>query len=433
MSQKSALIARTIHDLDSIRGACRKNFHVEKIRYDEAPDWGYIDGALQHRSKGFFSIVGATFEAAEKTHHRLMLYQPQAAITGLLYTVMEGEAFFLIQARAEPGCVDEVQFGPTIQSTPANYMRLHGGTTSPYAYAFIAYDPRVRIVGDTTQSDLGERYLMKSKRLVVAEYQGEIATEPGFVWASASAISEALTRSTFLNIDLRSLLALTPWTMRGSGKSLYPASKRAQKSLHRPVRSDVMGAIFAKLKPRMTSVGSTPLDQLPNWSIDEWGIHETEPRQGFSVEFYRVQTAFREVSTWSQPLINSHGRGYCGLACRESAEGIEMQVRIIEESGLALGYGIGPSILNYPGTADKSEPASAEHMTSLVLTIESDEGGRFFKDESIYELFMTTDANTSTNPNSAWINLAELKLLLNTSNVCTIQLRNLASHLLIMA
>jgi oxidase EvaA len=419
-----------MRELDSARDRSRKSFQVTKVKSSDVSDWALVDGALQHNSKEFFSVVGVT-SRGEGTPDRVMLYQPQGAITGLLYARKDGDTYFLVQARAEPGNVDEVQFGPTVQATPGNYMRRHGGSRSPYADAFILFDPRVRIVLDTTQSDLGERYLMKSKRVIVAEYSGDLTVVPGFVWASASAMRDALKRSTYVNCDLRSLFALTPWVVDAGRETLYPQSVRARKSLERPVRSAVIGSIVAKHAPRIEAPGTVPIDRLENWRIDEWGIHEIEPRHGFSVEFYRFHAELREVPTWSQPLVNSRGRGYCGLACRESEEGLEVQVRVAREFGLALGWGIGPS-RSFPPGAVGAPYSNDRPASTLIATIESCEGGRFFRDESVFELFMTDDMRDSSDPDCFWVNLAELKVLLNMSNLCTIELRALASFLLVV-
>lgn len=139
----------------------------------------------------------------------------------------------------------------------------------------------------------------------------------------------------------------------------------------------------------------------------------------------------REVSTWCQPLVNSTGRGYCGLACRESGEGLEVKVKVVNETGLALGWGIGPTLMTYPGGADSpTSPIEDGSIRSLTSTIESDEGGRFYKDESLYQMFDGGKMDGDPLDDGIWINLNELKFLLNTSNICTIQLRGLASHIL---
>src|SRR5687768_12476969 len=274
------MFARTLEDLNAVRERIRTGFGVSQVHMKEAEDWELADGALQHRSRGFFSVVGVSPDETSKAG-RLMLYQPQAAVTGLLTTVLDGERFFLIQARAEPGCIGEVQYGPSLQSTPANYMRLHGGTTSPYVSAFMAYDRDIKPIGDTTQSDLGERYLMKSKRLILAECRADISVKPGFVWASAAIIRQALACSTFLNIDLRSLLALMPWAADERNGAISPGSNLVRKSLRQAIRSEVIGKIFMTLMPGPNLLRPVPIAALPNIAITEWGFYEKVRNQGF--------------------------------------------------------------------------------------------------------------------------------------------------------
>lgn len=424
------MIAATIKELDEIRKTARQNFRVERIRANEAADWTLANGAIQHKSGGFFSVVGLR-SAAEPQSEKVLLFQPQAAITGLLYTFHQEEQYFLVQARAEPGCVDDVQFGPTIQSTPANYMRLHGGAATPYAKAFTGFDPRISIRLDTTQSDLGERYFMKAKRMIVAEYHGGMEAHPGFVWVSSRAIRAALRRSTYLNIDLRGLLALAGLSNAGGRSTLLPASSAAATSLRRPVRPDVLGRLFASATPRMTSPDIVPLETIRSWTSDEWGLAESQPVQKFRVDYFKVQAVLREVGSWSQPLINSTGRGLSRLLAKRSEEGLEVLVRVAQETGLALGWGLAPTELHYPGSLD-DENASSPPGRILAATTESDEGGRFFRDESAYEICLADDPAAYSGPSLHWINLAELKYLLCLSNICTIQLRGISSHLIEM-
>lgn len=427
------MIAETLSDLKAIRDQSRKGFRVEKVRLGSVRDWGFHEGALQHASSGFFSVVGVK-HLASKIAEQVLLYQPQAAITGLLHSTHQGRQYFLIQARAEPGCIDEVQFGPTIQSTPANYMRVHGGASSPYADVFIKFDPRVTIQHDSTQSDLGQRYLMKSKRLILAEYKGDLTAKPGFVWASASAIRDAIACSTFLNIDLRGLLSLSNWDLQNKHQRLGPTSAAVVKSLSRQVRPDRLGQVYAELNAKTIPYETIPLARLRNWRLDEWGLHEIKHELGFSVGFYQVHATLREVDCWSQPLVNSLGEGYCGLAVRRNEEGVEVLVQVIHEAGLATGAGLGPTYMHYPGACPlEGGTMDRPHRDTLISTVESDEGGRFFRDASHYEIFSAPPSTLPAGKGFHWLNLAELKSLLRTSNICTIQLRGLASQLIALS
>lgn len=420
-------LARTADELALTLAACRRGFELRQVRAAETDKWSLVDGALQHVSRGFFSVNGVD----DGSGARVLLYQPQAAVTGIVSAIVAGERRFLLQARAEPGCLGEAQFGPTVQSTPANFMRLHGGATTPYVDAFIGFDPHVSVIDDTTQLDLGERYAFKSKRSILIETGAPEPPLPAFAWADRRAVIEGLGRSAFFNIDLRSILAIARWSSRDEDGELAPRSEHARRSLDAPVRDDVVGALLARIaaaKPRRLAF--VPLERTPNWRETEWGFGEIEPRQGFSIDFFEVAASSREVARWIQPLVNSASEGHVALACRERAGALEVFVRAIEERGLATRAALAPSYLRYPGSSGEP-PRWLADATVWSSTTESDEGGRFYRDASLYQL-VRADA-VDDEDEGAWLRLSEFKAMLRISNLCTIQLRGVASQLLAAA
>jgi hypothetical protein len=80
--------------------------------------------------------------------------------------------------------------------------------------------------------------------------------------------------------------------------------------------------------------------------------------------------------------------------------------------------------LRYPGALTDDLPPQGK---VLLRTTESDEGGRFFCDTSQYELIMSSGKADS---DGIWLRISELKFLLSKSNICSIQLRCLASMLM---
>lgn len=423
-------VARTAEELQLVLDGCRRGFESSQVPAAEAEDWSVTDGALQHRSRGFFSVNGVRHGAGSS----LLLYQPQAAVTGLISARVDGERWFLLQGRAEPGCLGEAQFGPTVQSTPANYLRMHGGAATPYVGAFIAYDPQISVLDDTTQLDLGERYLAKSKRSILVEAAEADAPLPSFVWATPQAIAEAVRRSAFLNVDLRSILAVAAWSAREDSGELTPQSAAVRRSLAAPVRPAVLGRLLTQLhaaepiRSRMI-----PLDELTNWRQTDQGWEEREPRQGFRVDFFRVKAAYREVASWVQPLVNSASEGLVILACRERGGWLEFFIRPVSERGLAAGAALAPSFVRYPGAQDEL-PAWLQAPQARIWssTTESDEGGRFYRDASRYQVVRVEESAGPDDGQGAWLRLSELKLMLRTSNVCAIQLRGVVSQLLAM-
>lgn len=413
-------VARSAEDLERKLAESRVGFEVTRVPAAQA-DWALIDGALQHPSRGFFSVNGIRLASGDE---RVLLYQPQGAVTGLLTAHIDGERCFLLQARAEPGCLGEAQFGPTVQSTPANFMRMHGGASTPYIDAFIAHTADATFIDDTTQLDLGERYFFKSKRSILAETTAPQPAQTSFVWASCDALREAVLRSAFLNIDLRSILSIAAWDEDG----LSPVNRDLQASARAPLRADVLGAVTKALTSASRDQARVmSLEHVANWRAGEWGWRERERRQGFAVEFYEVKAAHREKASWTQPLVNSNGEGRAVLACRETGGVLEFLTTAPTETGLATGAALAPSFLAYPGASAHAPPwlATARPWTA---TTESDEGGRFFRDASRYEIVRIDDWGGATE--GFWLTLSELKAMLRTSNACAIQLRGIVSQLL---
>ena len=418
-------IAEKVGGLSALLESCKAGFEVTQVPSAESQDWCLSDGALQHSSGGFFSVNGYKAQGSEA----LLLFQPQAAVTGLLMARQGGDPYYLLQARAEPGCLGEAQFGPTVQSTPANFLRMHGGRSTPYVNAFVQHSLGTSILQDTSQLDLGGRYFLKTKRSIFAE-AGLVATSPAFVWASPDAVRAGLRRSAFFNVDLRSIFAVMPWTEDGCGFS--PSSDLVRNSLAAPIRTDEIGHLMelahrTKQKPLL----SCDLSELSNWRETDWGWSEDVPRQGFAIHFYKVRAAHREVEEWVQPLVDSASEGEALLACRERGGFLECFVRATPEVGLAVGAGLSPSYLRYPGTREPFPSWVSGNDTRIWLeTKESDEGGRFFRDVSRYGLIWVGGGAVPRERDGAWLRVSELKMLLSMSNTCTIQLRGLASLLL---
>jgi oxidase EvaA len=414
--------AKSMQELYGFLAESKIGFLVAPIRLREMASWHFSDGALSHRSGGFFSVAGVQLEG-EQIRQAIFLYQPQSAITGLLTSLIGGERHFLLQARAEPGNIAHAQFGPTVQSTPANYLRAHGGKASPYIELFTTHQSQIQVLHDSMQLDYGERYLFKSKRLIVAQCDPDIPVEAGFVWVPVHLISELVAQSNFSTFDLRSLLAMCDW-FGPQEDTLWPMTLAVRLGLQQPIRSDVMGDVFNLLQGNICKYRFCDISAMTNWLVSDTGLVEHQALQGIEVGYYHVEVRGREVAQWNQPLVSSKTDGHASLLCRMVDESLEVLVRVQAETGLQTGKALLPSYLRYPGTTADSPPPQGK---ILLQTTESDEGGRFFCDTSHYELIMDSYGADS---NGVWLRISELKFLLSKSNICSIQLRCLASMLL---
>lgn len=371
-------IADSLACLSQLLQESREGFEVQPIGLADMPSWHWHNGALSHVSGGFFSVVGVRFDLACGVPGRrdgVYLYQPQSAFNGLLVCEMDGEQHFLLQARAEPGNVGKAQFGPTVQSTPANYLRVHGGKTTPYFEWFSTFRADVRVSHDSVQLDLGGRYLFKSKRVVVAQCPANIAVQEGFAWVPARLLNAAVAQSTFLNTDLRALLGVCAWGKQPGG--LVPVNALVQRSSSLPLRPDAVADVVQALQCQGAAAYAWhDIAQMPGWRVSGDGIHEVSGAQGFDVGYFAVEARRREVARWQQPLIRSRSQGCARLLCREVMGALEVLVQVGAEPGLQTGRALLPSYLRYPGAAGDDAGVSGN---VLLRTLESDEGGGFFR------------------------------------------------------
>jgi oxidase EvaA len=387
-------------------------YNLKSIELSDQDSWQIRDGVLSHQSKGFFYVTGVQ-NKLENSEQFLMLYQPQSALTGLILCKRDNDIYVLLQARVEPGNTGVTQFGPTIQSTSANYLRLHGGKSTSYLDNFLTYHPGTNLIQFSIQFDLGRRYFQKSKFHHYLEVDDFLPTEENMIWVSLAAIRDSQSTSNFLNTDLRSLLGIYDW----------------DSYLFSDYKIDLTGSdmsLFMEHVSKIRSKGKSnyrliSLDQLENWSISDYGIINHEQNDPF-VSMYEFECTNREVKKWTQPLYCVNGIGLAQLVLRQVNSEYEYLVTIDNEIGITGRLVVLPSTLFYPGenTHNKiEEPVFREIM-------QSDEGGRFYRNETLNQVLIV-DKEIPISYNQLWISQDFFKYLLSTSNLVSIQLRQLSS------
>lgn len=404
---KACRIAKSKEDLLEYLGLIQSlsNYQLSKVRLDEQHAWNIQDGVLSHSSKGFFQVIGLK-NRQNPQEEKLMLYQPQSALTGLLIFLFDGKPYVLLQARVEPGNTGIIQFGPTIQSTPANYLKLHGGKATAYVNFFTQFSPDCQLLTHSMQHDLGSKYFQKSKTHHYLLAKDWIDTEENMIWASLEAISGLLERDNCLNADLRSLLSVMDWEMYFNPFSNSHFQVLDNTNIHIPRIDFEM----------------VPLEKLTQWEIDSEGIvpADTQPT---SVHLYHFSCTNREVAAWSQPLFEVSSKGLVQLYFRKAKNEYEFLLTLGKEAGISTPYAFYPSRISLP--EENHVPLSITSGQVIRELVQCDEGGRFYQNDNLYQLIAVE--NPELQPNQIWIGKSRLKQLLQASNQCSFQLRCAAS------
>lgn len=395
----------------------KADFKLRKITLAEQSQWSIRKGALSHFSNGFFHVAGIKNRRSDEEH--LVFYQPQSALTGLALFRDGPDLYFLLQARIEPGLGNIAQYGPTIQSTAANFMQMHGGKETSYVEYFRSFSPLANPLGNTIQFDLGQRYFQKQKMLSYVELARQVATEENMIWAPLPLLAAVLASDNFLNPDLRSLLSAFDW-------DLYLHPQAARQQLCENPASDRL-AFSANL------LGSdewrlTTLDQLRAWRIQPGGIADVS-NSGIWVDMFHVSAYTREVREWSQPLMCCANQGLVVQFVRMVDGRYEFLLSFDHEFGISGQRVALPSLVIYPGdNVDDLTPAPAGD-TPLREMFLTEEGGRFFRNESLYRVVLAAPG-LQTAEHQQWVTAPALQAILKSSSQASLQLRCTASLVL---
>lgn len=388
-------------------------FQLNRTPFKNQEEWLFQHGMLSHKTGGFFHIVG--MNDVKNSRDQLYLFQPQSALTGVLICASLEEPYILTQARIEPGNTGVIQLGPTVQSTPANFLRLHKGKKTPYLDLLYSANHQLLGFSSTNHLDLGKLYYQKTKWLNYGLVDDLVETEDTFIWVSLSALAEAARTDYLINTDLRSLLAVFDWDSLRMNRP--PAEDIAP--------SKILNYFLKQSQTLHCNNRFIDISTSNDLFVTDAGISLRDSPQ--DIGFYEVKTNHREVQTWVQPLWRAEGKGRVILLCRDFNDNPSFLLTVKHEAGTSSSLAISPTYLYYP---DENLPQYLDDYTDVLIEFhQSDEGGRFINHEYLFQLIEVA-GDQAIADNQFWVGIGELQKILSASNLANIQLRNICSVLI---
>lgn len=357
-----------------LRALCRDHSLRSQVTRvsDGHPDWIMESGRLRNQIADYFTIgvcepsLGSSF---------LMMEQSEPALAMLLVAEVDGVESVLISIRTEPGLIGFTNVTSTIQSTPSNYLRKHGGKPTPFID--VAADPESfgMVVYDAKQYDWGGYYVHKTKRFLIVRLAEAVEAPPGYRWTAVASIGSVLLEDHLITNDLRVLLAhlLEPRAYGVGSEIDQPATDRS---------SLFSGAEF-------------PLDFVDS--------------RGTGIVFVRTETETREVGSWVQPLLDPQRP----LVIRLPVDGSGSEYLFAVEKRTQLG--LAGRELWFP--ASIATGALERRVTN------SAEGGRFWRHRIDLELRRATVISASAGAGITWLTKDELAFLVAQPLHTSLELR----------
>ncbi|GAA2457928.1 NDP-hexose 2,3-dehydratase family protein [Streptomyces mauvecolor] len=421
-------------------------FSVERIPFSKLRGWSFEPdtGNLVHSSGRFFSVEGLHVTTDDGPHtewYQPIIKQPEVGILGILVKEFDGIPHFLLQAKMEPGNRNLLQLSPTVQATRSNYTKVHKGADVKYIEYFTGAG-RGRILADVLQSEHGSWFYHKSNRNMLVEVEGEVPLDEDFCWLTLGQIAELLHRDNLVNMDSRTVLACLPAYGAGTAAaddfSQSLARSRDPEAAALLTDVELLSWFTAERSRYDVQAERIPLDDVPGWTRDEARIGKDDGRW-FNVVAVEVQAGNREVTGWTQPLIEPCSRGIAAFLARSFDGVLHVLANAKVEGGFLDTVELAPTVQCSPDNFEglKVRPPFLDLVMSAPTerirydTIHSEEGGRFLYAENRYLVIEADEAEAPVVPPAGyqWVTVSQLTALIKHGHYVNVQARTLLACL----
>ena len=427
---------------------------IEKISFDNLSQWEHeqTHGSICHTSGKFFSIDGirvTTNWGGGAEWEQPIINQPEVGYLGFIVKEFDGVLHFLMQAKIEPGNVNYVQLSPTLQATRSNYTQVHKGKKPRYLEYFQQAKPE-HILLDQLQSEQGARFLRKRNRNIIIKIEDDLEVFENFVWLTLAQIKELMRHSNLVNMDTRTVISGIPFgqvqpqvidffNFLGNRKERSPfenAFLKSALSQEGAVHSiENIITFLTQLKSVFElEIRKVNLKQMNNWVCGDDSIHH-ETGKYFKVIAVDVEIGNREVVQWTQPMVEPAQEGLCAFVCKDINGLLHFVVQAKLECGNHDIIEFAPTVQCLTGNFRQTKEGALPFLDYVLNApkeqvyfdaLQSEEGGRFFKEQNRNMIIIAGDEISDQLPeNYIWMTLNQLYTFLKFNNYLNIQARSL--------
>ncbi|MGK5629453.1 NDP-hexose 2,3-dehydratase family protein [Streptomyces sp. URMC 123] len=188
-----------------------REVEVTRVPLRETRGWERTATGISRLDGRYFTVVGVSVRAGsrEVTGWSQPLFAPTGpGVVALVVKEFDGVLHLLLRARAEPGFLDTVELGPTVQCVPENY---DPGERPSLLDEVLAADPS-RVLYDVVHSEEGGRFLDASSRHLIVEADDAFPVSPDRLpadcaWFTLGQVAALLRHGHYVSVQARTLLA----------------------------------------------------------------------------------------------------------------------------------------------------------------------------------------------------------------------------------
>ena len=349
---------------------------VSKKDLSKLTKWVYGKKEIYHKSKKFFKIAGIRINSnyyKKKNWDQPIIVQNEIGILGIIKNTKTNK--YLLQAKVEPGNVNKIQISPTVQATKSNYSRIHGGKTIPFLNYFKKKNKHFSL-----QTEQAFRYYNKKNSNIVSYISKKVDLDPKFRWFSKIEILNLLKKKNLINMDTLSVFS----SFIKKRKTDFPLNNKKRIIKW---KNYLNKKYFLKNK-------IINLNLIRDWNLTKKKIsHKTN--NYFSVIGIKVKTNKREITDWSQPIIEGSKMSFVGYLIKKFNNTNHYLCRYILKPGSKAGtYTCSVNTSQFIGYKKSKDLTNFQKklITKFFINskdkiydnILSDEGGRFYHSQIKY-------------------------------------------------
>lgn len=421
---------------------------VNQVKFSDLKGWHFDENRnLRHDTGRFFSIEGidvTTNWGKVPNWKQPIINQPEVGYLGIITKKIDGMLYFLLQAKVEPGNVNNVQLSPTIQATKSNYTQAHGGA-KPLYLEYFQGATKEQILLDQLQSEQGARFLRKRNRNIIIQVQDDnLPMYDNFIWLTLGQIKQLARIDNLVNMDTRTVISGIPLFSHVedflvlSGKTSFE-SEMLQSCLTRKnslySKTQILSWITSLKCQYELDVKRIDMKDVNDWVVEDNSIHHKE-NKFFNIIAAEVAISNREVKTWYQPLVQPVQQGLVAFICKKIKGVHHFLVQAKVESGNFDVVEMAPTVQCLTGSYHDTKnelpflrdilDATPEQIK--IDTLQSEEGGRFWREQNRNVIIEVGDDFPVEVPsNYIWMTLNQLITFLEFNNYLNIQARSLVS------
>jgi oxidase EvaA len=420
------------------------SYCIMPVPLDELHSWK-LEDRLVHASRRFFSVEGLSVHTnfgPIREWRQPIIVQPEIGILGILARRINGKYHFLMQTKMEPGNSSPVQFAATVQATPSNYQRVHGGKPTPYLDYFLDHSRR-RVLVDQLLSEHASWYWHKRNRNMIVEIppREEITVGADYAWLTLGQLRAELARGRAVNMNARTVLSCISYAS-SADRYVQDEFQSAVIQSHRTDRSDAdvsaaMTWLIDQKARYHLDARRVSLREMDEWLCDGEDIRHKDGRY-FRIMGLSVGAASREVNRWSQPMLEPVPGNVVAFVCQRRSGVLRFLVQAVVQPGTIDRLELAATIQLVPGACRVSEdlPPLVELLQSpeawiRLDSVQTEDGGRFYRADTRHVVIEVPEGHQLDVPeNYRWMSLGLLNKFIHLGYYVNVEARSVLACLL---